>query len=318
MTRVRSFRLRFLPHVFARLFHRWSLKARIGRPRLKAGIVLFSVARNEALRLPHFLEYYRSLGISQMVVADHGSSDATAAILRAGGAVMIPVRGNFIHKDVWLTAMVEAYGRGRWCLIVDIDEFLVFPRQEDLGIAGLCAYLEDRGATGFACKLVDMFPEGSVEKATPLPERTLLEAAPLFDPDLGTRRRHFGIDPYLDKVPIFRFKRGMRLKRGQHVLPGARLAAATGALLHFKFLSDFAPSRTCDRAFQARRARHLDAVYAAETESYAEKTETTRGLCLATDGAVRYQGWKQLAELGVISVPDDMATFADLTPLVPV
>ena len=45
-------------------------------------IRLFAKVRNEALRLPYFLAYYRKLGIDRFFIVDNGSADHTVEILR--------------------------------------------------------------------------------------------------------------------------------------------------------------------------------------------------------------------------------------------
>jgi hypothetical protein len=45
--------------------------------------VLLSVVRNEALRLPYFLSYYRSIGFDRFIVVDNDSTDGTRELLLA-------------------------------------------------------------------------------------------------------------------------------------------------------------------------------------------------------------------------------------------
>ncbi len=40
-------------------------------------ILLFSTMRNERVRLPYFLDYYRKLGVDHFLVVDNGSTDGT-------------------------------------------------------------------------------------------------------------------------------------------------------------------------------------------------------------------------------------------------
>ena len=41
----------------------------------KGDIMLFCTLRNEAFRIPHFLEHYRGLGVQHFVFVDNGSED---------------------------------------------------------------------------------------------------------------------------------------------------------------------------------------------------------------------------------------------------
>ena len=44
-------------------------------------ILLFATLRNEAPRLPYFLEYYRALGVDHFLIVDNGSDDGSADLL---------------------------------------------------------------------------------------------------------------------------------------------------------------------------------------------------------------------------------------------
>ncbi|HBK82674.1 MAG TPA: hypothetical protein DDZ41_03620, partial [Flavobacterium sp.] len=45
-------------------------------------IRLFAIMRNESLRLPHFIEYYRKLGVDRFFFIDNNSTDNSVEITR--------------------------------------------------------------------------------------------------------------------------------------------------------------------------------------------------------------------------------------------
>lgn len=51
-------------------------------------ILAFAAMRNEAIRLPAFLDHHRKLGVARFFIVDNGSSDDTKAILTAAGDVV--------------------------------------------------------------------------------------------------------------------------------------------------------------------------------------------------------------------------------------
>ncbi len=265
-------------------------------------VALFAVVNDEALRLPYFFEYYRAMGIAHFFFLDHQSTDDTRAILDRNGAVTISVEGDFIYKDVWLDAVMTAYGNGRWCLVVDADELIVFPGSDGLKLPDLCAYLDTEGASALRCRLLDMFPETGLTQASYRPGESLFDAAPMFDPDLVTRQRLFNVDPCLEKRPLIRFAAGQtQLSAGQHWVKGAVESAVTGTLLHFKFLNDFMGQRTLKRAEAARPSADRDPWYARETAVYADKVKAGADLHLASPTAVRYEGPSQLVDLQIMA-----------------
>jgi hypothetical protein len=56
----------------------------------------------------------------------------------------------------------------------------------------------------------------------------------------GTRKRVFRVEACVSKVPLVKFRNSIALSKGAHLIQGARVADLRGALLHFKFLDDFA------------------------------------------------------------------------------
>ena len=108
------------------------------------GSLVFAVMRNEALRLPRFLEYYRRLGASGFVIVENNSNDETLGILRKQSDVLLyRTSASFVRKEAWLDLLLRRHGADRWCAVVDADELLDFPGSAELGLSGLGTYLED-------------------------------------------------------------------------------------------------------------------------------------------------------------------------------
>ena len=51
-------------------------------------MLLFATIRDEAVRLPHFLDHYRALGVSHFLFVDNESSDGTLDLLRDAADVV--------------------------------------------------------------------------------------------------------------------------------------------------------------------------------------------------------------------------------------
>src|SRR5262249_47458166 len=57
----------------------------------------------------------------------------------------------------WLRNLLESHGRDHWCVVVDADEFFVYPGWEYLSIPDLCDYLDSESSSAFASLLLDMY-----------------------------------------------------------------------------------------------------------------------------------------------------------------
>src|SRR5262249_1211519 len=148
----------------------------------------------------------------------------------------------------------------------DADELIYYPRIERIPLQGLCRYLAERRATALRCLLVDLYPEGPVEEAAYRVGMDPREVARFFDVDLSTRRRVFGASPFLRRVPLFFFETGMKLGAGHPHLSPVVPIPLSGAVLHCKFLQDFASPRLLERRRSADPAG--DPAYAAELDAY--------------------------------------------------
>jgi glycosyltransferase involved in cell wall biosynthesis len=146
-------------------------------------ILLCAVVKDEALRLPYFLEYYRALGVSDFLIVDNGSTDGTDAILdEAPDVVRFHTTASYAASRCgihWVNALLGTYAHRKWALHVDADELLVLPAQATLSDVTMA--LDRDGYTALFCPMLDMYsdrPIGAVTYATGQP---FVEATPYCD-----------------------------------------------------------------------------------------------------------------------------------------
>lgn len=102
--------------------------------------------------------------------------------------------------------------------------------------------------------------------------------------------------PNLTKVPLIRWREGVRLLSSTHLLSPLRLASPqpSGVLLHFKFLQDF-HARAADAV---TRGAHYDG--SREYRRYLAALEADPAFRLHSPASLRYIGPEQLTELGLM------------------
>ena len=331
MTLVASYRLRLrrqalLVRAFRRRRQLRPVVNRLDQCR-PAPILLFSTLRNERVRLPYFLEYYRKLGVDHFLMVDNGSDDGSGDYLAAQPDVSL------WHTDAgykqsrfgmdWMMHLLRRHGSGKWCLTVDVDEFLVFPFCETRSLRAMTDWLDDSGTRTFSAMLLDMYPKGAMHEQPYREGRNPFEIAPYFDsgnymisrnPDLGNlwiqggpRARLFFADqpkdaPAMNKIPLVKWEPSFAYVSSTHMmLPrGLNLVyedtggeKPSGCLLHAKFLDTFAAKAE----EELRRGQH----YAESHEYRAYRDGLSRERDLWCGWSEKYINWRQLETLGLMS-----------------
>ena len=290
-------------------------------------ILALVTLRNERVRLPYFLDYYRGIGIDHFLIVDNDSNDGSREFLADQPDVSLwttgeSYKGSRFGMD-WLNHLLRRYGAGHWCLTVDPDEFLVYPHVNTRPLRALTDWLESSGQRSFSAMLLDMYPKGPITDQPYREGQDPFEIAAWFDPanyairknrkflnlwiQGGPRARSFFADqpqsaPALNKIPLVRWQRRFAYASSTHMLLPRSLnlvydqdggEMASGALLHAKFLSTFA----------AKSAEELD-----RRQHYANSREYhayQQGLESRTDfwceQSRDYRDWRQLEDLGLIS-----------------
>lgn len=290
-------------------------------------ILLFATLRNEAPRLPYFLEYYRALGVDHFLIVDNGSDDGSAELLAEADDVSLWTtdksyrQANYgVH---WMNALKHRYADGHWCVVVDPDEFLIYPHCDTRDLRMLTEHLDASGRVSMGTILLDLYGEAPISKTVCATGEDPVAAAPWFDPanyfirrndryrnlwiQGGPRLRAFFADrpmhaPALNKIPLVKWARGAVYVSSTHALLPRRYNLTydngggeklTGALLHTKFLSTMSEKV----AEEVRRAEH----FAGGREYKAYSDQIDLGLNLWTPHSAKYEDWRQLVALGLMS-----------------
>jgi hypothetical protein len=290
-------------------------------------ILLFCTLRNERLRLPYFLSYYRNLGVDHFLFVDNGSDDGSREYLAEQKDCSVwtttaSYRDASFGMD-WINALLRRYAHGHWAVVVDVDEFLVYPFLDTRPLRALTDWLDDSGIRSFGTLLVDMYPKGPFA-AQPLAEgQNPMEIAAWFDsanytlrrnPRLrnlwiqgGPRMRVFFADtpekaPALNKIPVVKWHRSYAYVSSTHMLlpRGLNLVydvaggeKASGCLLHAKFLA------TLDEKAREELARGQHYGDSREYQAYFAGIEAETDLwCRWSE---RFINWRQLEIMGLMS-----------------
>lgn len=229
-------------------------------------IVLLCVARNAEQYLPSLLAHYRALGVARFAFVDDKSDDRTRELLLAAPDVdVFESDAGFRDSDggkLWRDLLLDIYGRDRWYLSIDSDEYLVFPGCETRPLAAFIGDLESRDLKRGLATMIDIYPDAPLDETPPHdpPEAFPAAICPLFDGTSyriaeetfctavrgGPRLRLFGGDMRLTKFPLIYADRATRFSGASHHGPfpiGRNFSAVHAVLLHYKFnaasVSDF-------------------------------------------------------------------------------
>ncbi|MBB97363.1 MAG: glycosyl transferase family 2 [Rhodobacteraceae bacterium] len=290
-------------------------------------LLAFSTLRNEKIRLPFFLDYYRNMGIAHFCIVDNDSTDGSLDYLADQPDVSLwhtsagYKRARF-GVD-WLNWLQSQYGHGHWCLVVDPDEFLVYPFCDTRPLRALTDWLDASSIRSFSAMLLDMYPKGRLDEQPYRPGQDPMDIASWFDSGNytlkrnfeygnlwiqgGPRRRMFFAEeperaPALNKIPLVKWDRRYVYVSSTHMLlpRGLNLVydewggeKASGILLHAKFLDTF----NAKASEELERKQHYSA--SVEYKAYARRLDDNPELwCTWSE---KYINWRQLEILGLMS-----------------
>lgn len=290
-------------------------------------VLLVTTIRNEAVRMPFFLQYYRDLGVDHFLIVDNDSTDGLMDHLAGQPDISVwHTKGSYKSANFgvdWMNALKRRYAHGHWTLVVDPDEFFVYPFCDSRPLKALTGWLDNASIRSFSAMLLDMYPKGRLDEFPYREGQDPLEIASWFDAGNYTisknleygnlwiqggprARKFFAETPYrapaLNKIPLVKWDRNYVYVSSTHALlpRGLNLVyeewggeKASGVLLHTKFLDTFVQKAE----EEARRKQHYAqgfeyAAYAAQSKDQPE---------FWCKWSEKYINWRQLEILGLMS-----------------
>jgi glycosyltransferase involved in cell wall biosynthesis/tetratricopeptide (TPR) repeat protein len=293
-------------------------------------VLCCTVVRNESIRLPQFLSYYREKGVSKFLMVDNGSSDNTLSyLLEQPDVYTWQSSRSFMHSNYgagWFELLLREYGIDHWCLIVDADEILYYANCEERTIVQLCRELDRKRKRAFTAVLLDMYSDKAIGDTHYTSGQAFLEVCPYFDRAFyhtkheqggphrnqtwflgGMRQRVFGQDGayLLSKVPLIKYNPDLILAGGQHWTnyPTEEIASETGCLLHFKYFStfiDYARQEAARKEHYGNAMQYREYALALSQNEALTFYDANHSICL--------QGSRQLVEMGIIRNASELGT----------
>lgn len=293
----------------------------------RSDILLFCTQRNEGARLPYFLRYYRDLGVNHFLFVDNDSDDGSREYLAKQPDVSVwqttaSYKRSRFGVD-WMNWLLSRYGHGHWTLVVDPDEFLVYPFCDSRPLRALTDWLDASSIRSFSAMMLDMYPKGSLGAQMVLPDQDPFQTCCWFDSGNytiqkntqfgnlwiqgGPRARMFFADqperaPAMNKVPLVKWHRSYAYVSSTHMLlpRGLNLVydewggeKASGVLLHAKFTESFAAK--ADEEMQRRQHFANSHEYRAYEAGLGDRPD------LWCKWSEKYINWRQLEILGLMS-----------------
>lgn len=290
-------------------------------------IMLVCTLRNEMIRLPYFLKYYRDLGVGHFLFVDNDSDDGSREYLMSQPDASVWHTKASYRRSLfgvhWMNWLSRKHCHGHWTLTVDVDEFFVYPFCDTRPIRALTDWLDASDVKSFGAMLLDMYPKGRIDAVPYQRGQNPLEITSWFDSGNYTitknklyknlwiqggprARRFFTKDPEkapaLNKTPLIKWDKSyvyvssthMALPRGLNVVydewGGEK---PSGVLLHTKFLDTF----SMKAEEELERGQH----YSASQEYKAYAAVLAQHPDLWCKWSEKYINWRQLEILGLMS-----------------
>ena len=283
-------------------------------------LIVLCVVRNGALHVTSFLRHHQALGVKHIVLLDNGSTDGTVALARAFERVTIlrsrrPYR---TYETVLKRYLVRRFARGRWSLMVDIDELFDYPCSDRMGVGALLTYLNRHAYTAVLAQMLDLFSDVPLDQLESTPQDSLRERYRYYDTSAverhpyrfgtpanpairahagGIRKTLFGTENGLTKACLVRLVPPLVPFVGFHQAANAAIADFTAVLLHYPFVATFR-----EKVKEAVRTDRYRVSAGEEYARYWARLRDGADLRLLRPTARRYEGLEPLVDEGFLVV----------------
>ena len=229
-----------------------------------AEVAVVACMRNEMFMLPQFLAHYRKLGVGSFLIVDNCSDDGTLEyLLEQPDVALFSVDTDYKlsrYGVAWQQAMMAAFRVGKWSLVADADELLVWQEDQSQTLPDLLKTDAFQGVDAARIFMLDMYPQGSLSDATfetdPFAEAGFVDHDPFLAnwtgrgpfsnmPTWTSALRHRLIagsrtDLFVaQKIALLKYQPWMRVSAGLHFLTDVQLSRRELIFAHFKYNADF-------------------------------------------------------------------------------
>lgn len=216
--------------------------------------ILICVIKNDIGKIELFFKHYRKLGIEMFVFVDNMSTDGTREfICKQKDAVCYSANQEYSseRRVAWINRVIAEWGEKKWYLVVDSDEFLNYIGMENYSIKDLICEAELKNYNRIQGFMLDMYTKENMFEVSE--NDKLLENCCYYDKntyklnksDMGTtirggaRKRVFGQNMRLSKIPLFYFDDTDIVASSHYMLPKVKNINIPMwfAICHYKFIS---------------------------------------------------------------------------------
>lgn len=257
--------------------------------------------------MPHFLTYYRELGIERIFYVDNSSTDESIEILRMHEDVHVwQCASPYVEENrfgvAWQEALMKQYGKNHWCLLADMDELFQFPFQEHRSLRDFTQELDAEGANNVHALYLDMYSDRPLSQTVIVPGEPFVEVCPYLDrtwPGARGRLLDARWNAGMTKQPLVKWHNRLRFSPGFHRLSGKKVMSRTQcAALHFKYVNTM-----------PAYVRHLIAArhgFQPAQQIYERYFDQNPDPCFYdSEVSVKYKNTDQLIRLGFLRVDGD-------------
>ena len=229
-----------------------------------AEVAVVACMRNEMFMLPQFLAHYRKLGVGSFLIVDNCSDDGTLEyLLDQPDVALFSVDTDYnlsFYGVAWQQALMAAFRVGKWSLVADADELLVWQENQTQTLPDLLKTDAFQDVDAARIFMLDMYPQGSLAEARfktdPFAETGFVDREPFLAnwtgqgpfsnmPTWTSALRHRLIpgsrtDLFVaQKIALLKYQPWMRVSAGLHFLTDVTLSSRELLFAHFKYNADF-------------------------------------------------------------------------------
>ncbi len=217
--------------------------------------IFLCAVKDDLIRVKAQVEYHRSIGIKHFAYIDNMSTDGTFEWLLSQNDVSlfrVDEKYNGTVKNAWCRQVTDILGYDKWYLILDADEFFMYPEIESHPIHEYIKHLEQEKITSTLAFMLDMYAKEGLFNSSSVSPDNFRKDFCYFDTNTykiqrthrtliikgGPRSRLFSTGNLLTKYPLIKLTKSMLVLTHSNLPNRLNFESSLpiAVLLHYKFL----------------------------------------------------------------------------------